>query len=570
MNIDKKYYEQIDIAKQDIKNNNFKDAINKLLSMINIYGEEKDILFELGKAYFLYNENNKSEHIFKKIVKYRNKDVYLFLIKILKQKGNNKDIKLTIKYLTECVELFYYDLEVRLEIQQTLQKIIETLIENKDFYEAFKIFFTFYRFPDIELKILKDFIYFKVIEYLRYNNIRNNKKTVFKLVDKLFEIIPINEIKIRNSLLNEKEIAEGKLVLASKPRKLQLILTNKCNLRCIMCDFHNYDWNFNNKQIKELKELIPYLDFLIWQGGEVFLSKYFIDIFELALKNDVKQTIITNGLLLNKNILKKIVQDNVSLAISIDDIEKKGYEKIRVGGKFENLISNLEIINSLREKNKKLNFNMQMSVVVMKSNYSKLGEFVDFAKKYGFSSLELNPIELSNSNYEEQIFFPKSDYNKIEYINKLLPNVYRKAAKNGIQINSAIPTLESEISKNKNFSKKSVIDNEKHIQNYKGQRNKYIDLKMDSICKTNKFNGKHKSFCFVPWYSLMIELNGYVMPSCICPSFCRDTIANMSINDVWNSKTMSFYRQIVQTNSYETICSKCNLGDITKNRRLNL
>ena len=568
MNIDEQYYKKIDIAKKDIANNNFDKAINELLNIINVYGEEKDVLFELGKVYFLCNKKDDSEQIFKKIIKYKNKDVYLFLIKILKHKKNNEDIKTVIEYLKECVSLFYNDSEIKLELQQTLMEVTEHLLEKQDFFYAFKTFFEFYRFFPAELKELKNSIYLKVLECIRYDNIRNNKEKVYELADKLLNIIPVDEIKIRNSLLNEKEIAEGKIILSSKPRKLQLVLTNKCNLRCVMCNFHNYDWSFNKTQLEQLKRLIPYLELLIWQGGEVFLSKDFMGLFDLASNNNVKQTIITNALLINDSIAEKIVQNNVSLAISIDDIEKEGYEKIRKGGKFENLISNLKLLNTLKNKNKISNFNMQLSVVIMKSNYNKLDRFLDFAKTYGFSSIELNPINLSNNNYEEQIFFPRSDYDKIEYINSVLPDIYKKATKLGIKINSAIPTLKSEIYKNEKFPKiNGTNNNNKYMQSYECNRKKDIDLKMSSICKTNETDNKYKSFCFVPWYSLMIDLDGYVSPSCICPTFYRDTISEMSIDDVWNSKTMSFYRTIVRTNSYNDICGKCSLGDISEERR---
>ena len=156
-------------------------------------------------------------------------DVYLFLIKILKHKKNNEDIKTVIEYLKECVNLFYNDSEIKLELQQTLMEVTEHLLEKQDFFYAFKTFFEFYRFFSAELKELKNSIYLKVLECIRYDNIRNNKEKVYELADKLLNIIPVDEIKIRNSLLNEKEIAEGKIILSSKPRKLQLVLTNKCN-----------------------------------------------------------------------------------------------------------------------------------------------------------------------------------------------------------------------------------------------------------------------------------------------------------------------------------------------------
>ena len=390
-----------------LSRNLYKKAEKKLKKLIKKYPEKEFYIDkELQK---IYRKINDKESLLK------------INLKILKNDKNKKDIEL----IKEVMELY----------------------SNKNKFVDAASFLLKYE----NVKNLKKNLYRKILKYVHLQNVYNNKNFICKFVNKLLNIIPKEDLKIRNSLLNEKEFANGKLILSSKPRKLQVVLTNKCNLRCVMCDFHEYDWNFNECQINELKSLIPYLEYLIWQGGEVFLNKDFFYLFNLALEYDVKQTIITNGLLINENVAKNIVQNNISLAISIDDVEKEGYEKIRKGGKFENLISNLKLLNSLKHKNKISNFNMQLSVVIMKSNYNKLDKFLDFAKTYGFSSIELNPIKLSNNNYEEQIFFPKSDYDKIEYINSVLPDIYKKATELGININSAIPTLQSEIYKNEKY-----------------------------------------------------------------------------------------------------------------------
>jgi len=38
-----------------------------------------------------------------------------------------------------------------------------------------------------------------------------------------------------NKILNENEINEGKIILKSKPLTLRIVITNLCNLECVMC-----------------------------------------------------------------------------------------------------------------------------------------------------------------------------------------------------------------------------------------------------------------------------------------------------------------------------------------------
>ena len=51
----------------------------------------------------------------------------------------------------------------------------------------------------------------------------------------LLQVGNLTEKQKNNTLLNQKEMLEGKTVLQSKPQRLVLELTNACNLRCIMC-----------------------------------------------------------------------------------------------------------------------------------------------------------------------------------------------------------------------------------------------------------------------------------------------------------------------------------------------
>ena len=68
-----------------------------------------------------------------------------------------------------------------------------------------------------------------------------------------------------------------------------------------------------------------------------------------------------------------------SIRFSIDGVNKKTYEKIRAKGKWEDLISNLELCNNeLRSHGLATDINMTLS----KDNFDEIGKFVIFFKKY--------------------------------------------------------------------------------------------------------------------------------------------------------------------------------------------
>jgi MoaA/NifB/PqqE/SkfB family radical SAM enzyme len=132
-----------------------------------------------------------------------------------------------------------------------------------------------------------------------------------------------------------------------------------------------------------------------------------------AGRNNVCQEIVTNGLLLNENIITKLVKYNVDLYISVEGITKEIYESVRVGGKFETLINNLNILKRIRSEFS-VNFtNLGLNVLVMKKNIDQIEFFPEFAREYGFTKLCVNafgPDFISDENifhYNKNIEFER-------------------------------------------------------------------------------------------------------------------------------------------------------------------
>ena len=112
-----------------------------------------------------------------------------------------------------------------------------------------------------------------------------------------------------NKILNEYEILMKKEYLESKPREIRNAITTKCNASCRYCDVwkDNMGWSQNERVTKEVVDLFPYLESAHWLGGETFLYKGFEEILEEGFKYDnLTQTILTNGLLINEKILNKM------------------------------------------------------------------------------------------------------------------------------------------------------------------------------------------------------------------------------------------------------------------------
>ena len=89
---------------------------------------------------------------------------------------------------------------------------------------------------------------------------------------------------------------------------------------------------------------------------------------DLAKKNNVRQEIVTNAILLDENWINEIVSSNTKLSISIRSVDKINYENLTKGANFNKLIENLKYINSVFDK-RHYNFDLSMYTLVTKYNY---------------------------------------------------------------------------------------------------------------------------------------------------------------------------------------------------------
>lgn len=361
--------------------------------------------------------------------------------------------------------------------------------------------------------------YIELFSMIRnYNYYRQFDKSK-KIYEKFNQLIPKNNIYLQNKFLNEYEIACKKTFLESKPRNLQIVLFDKCNSNCIMCTQKNkkYNYSLSKEYINELFFLLPYLDTIMWQGGEVFLWDKFLSLIKhVSNYKQITQSIITNFQAITENQIKFLSTiNNLKLIISIDGSKKDIYEKIRVGSSFDKLLENIKTLNKyiLRYKS---NISTHINFVVMKENYKDIVNILSFAKENKFQSVTyVNCVETKSYN---------NKMGSKEYfdINNLLNFATIKAVKDDIKINVEYPSL--------------IF-------------NKMQDLSIK----------KGTLICKIPWYKLLLAEDYSFAPECSCFKRFDYYDKNISIDQMWNSDLMQNYRKhILGIKSNMKICnSKC-------------
>ncbi|MFA7074992.1 MAG: radical SAM protein, partial [Endomicrobiaceae bacterium] len=341
------------------------------------------------------------------------------------------------------------------------------------------------------------------------------------------------------------------------------MIMNKCNISCRICDiWREGKWQEPDRILKEIVELLPYMEDICWQGGEVFLMDGFNDMLSEGVKcKNLNQVIFTNGLLLNEKNLEIIAKGNVELVLSIDGARKESYEYIRRGASFEKLCKVLELIKEVR-KSTGAKINTYYNPVICRTNYKEIDEMVEFAKKYEFTAITLNPIR----GYPEENIFEPIDEKAFEYMRKIIPPAEAKSKEYGIRFNNWMP-INCECSEI-NF-KHSVIEDEESKATGNEAAAKSVPSKacecgneLDFVNTEKEKKKNNRMICYAPWQRLLLDNMGQVRPYAICTKWVGST-ENFSLKELWNSKNMQLYRKKIANNDFHDLCQpECISGQI--------
>jgi MoaA/NifB/PqqE/SkfB family radical SAM enzyme len=308
-----------------------------------------------------------------------------------------------------------------------------------------------------------------------------------------------------------------------------------------MCLTRYTKWDIPKRVIDEIYALFPYLEKVMWQGGEVFALDYFEDILSAGFQYpNLRHSIVTNAQLITEKIAQKLVTNNVELTISVDGVSKEVYEYIRRGADFSKLTRNLRLISNLKKKHKS-SVVLNLNVAVMKSNYHQLEGFIDFAKEYGFEFICLMPIHIHLKTPED--IFTNQDIQALTFITKVSPEVEEKARQYGIRIENRLPRL-----------------NERAADKFPGEPKD--DIKQEVKAKNNT-----KLLCHIPWQQLLIDYDGSVRPDCLCriEKSAACSLADLSLIEIWNNEVMVEYRKRIINHDYTDFCNPiCFSGKITE------
>ena len=139
-----------------------------------------------------------------------------------------------------------------------------------------------------------------------------------------------------------------------KPSLLWLEVTNRCNGNCIYCgrqyvgELHDMDFNL----YKKIVDSCPSAETVQVSGfGEPLLYPHLVEAVAYARKKKKKVRFYTNASLLTEDLSVQLLRAGLSeIRFSVDNYTKKGYESLRPGLKWEDVLTNIVRFEHLKRR----------------------------------------------------------------------------------------------------------------------------------------------------------------------------------------------------------------------------
>lgn len=222
------------------------------------------------------------------------------------------------------------------------------------------------------------------------------------------------------------------------PHDVYIILTSKCNLRCIHC-YGNYGVSIPKDELsgdewcKVIKDLSDNNVFYVnISGGEPTCHEDFDKIVDCLIENEMHYVLTTNGLF-GESTLKKIIESKnylLGIKISLDgpDFESHGYIRRNIKGDISKITfdKTIDTIKKLKENN--IGFNI--GTCLHSENIEKINEMQELIFELKPVSWYISTISSSGRADENQaIFVSESDKPK-----KFWSNLKKDCSKKNIPV----------------------------------------------------------------------------------------------------------------------------------------
>jgi MoaA/NifB/PqqE/SkfB family radical SAM enzyme len=279
-------------------------------------------------------------------------------------------------------------------------------------------------------------------------------------------------------------------------------------------------WN-NHLTLDDFRVLldgIPGLKSMRLHGlGEPLTHPYLLDMITLAASYGVKIIFTTNATLLDPATSMQLIQRGIErITFSIDSANAFTYENIRVGARFDEVISNIRWFMKYRSQKGQNNIHVSANVVITKENINEIEDILGLCQE-----LEIYDVTASILSAPAE------------------------------QMETLIPKL-STWKKNAFQAKKSKKYSKVKFDDY--------GISKPSKNKTGRQILSSTSKCSEPWIAPFVRIDGFITPCCNISG--KDVLGNLNVfengfDKAWNSQQFQEFRRLLKYGPVPSCCMDC-------------
>jgi len=293
------------------------------------------------------------------------------------------------------------------------------------------------------------------------------------------------------------------------PLTIMIGVTDKCNLKCVMCPrtLGKVDLGSEDLTLEKFKYIIAQLPCLqnvaITGFGEPLFCKDLFDMIKYSKSKNRRTRLVSNGTLLDAENQIKLLESGLDeVSFSIDSPSPEGYARIRGRNLLDQVVKNITNLAKLRdERNSPMK--IMVNYVAMKSNYAEIPEMVELCIKMGVDRLTISDVA----------------YQLDMRIDEELKQQSLRSFKDG-----------------------QTVDLRKKIKEAKEEAKTHgLAIALKGI----GYETSAASRCYVPFYAPLIRLNGDVEPCCHVHNLSMGNIYKEKFSEIFNNKNMRNFRKTV-------------------------
>jgi MoaA/NifB/PqqE/SkfB family radical SAM enzyme len=224
-------------------------------------------------------------------------------------------------------------------------------------------------------------------------------------------------------------------VLRTLPSSMHLLLTTRCNMRCLFCwERRVKTWDMPESVAPQIAEFFPALRDLVWQGGEAFLHPSFRGLMGEAVRHPgLSQTLLTNGAFIDESWLELFLKaPSFNVVLPVESVRPADYARLRPGGSFPRLEKNLRLLQEARSGGRGLKY--MLNIIIMRSNADQLEEICAWGCAQRFERIFLTPLYATVPEFYSAEFVKADDAELGPALAAALPRIRERARDSGTDL----------------------------------------------------------------------------------------------------------------------------------------